>query len=198
MIGLEGVRLGLKCGFSTRNDLEQILAYCASSRFAFAARTNTAPRISLETHHIPGACHRLRDEHEAAPAFRRIPQLTVVRLGEWSPAARLNWRTFFLLGPEDRCRKYDLGVAGNAFRRGSALSLNAWSGERKSSSGHRAYDSAATTINFARDIALQVGSAMSWASAFGARRRSSLETAFVQGRHGAGRKRRASSPRFRQ
>jgi alkylation response protein AidB-like acyl-CoA dehydrogenase len=141
----------------------------AASAYAGA----TLRQVSLETHHCFGAIGYAED-HEAPRHFKRI-HLDVVRHGG-GRVAREELAERYLGEEKKQLPEFDLGPAGNAFRREVRQWLaNHWPAERrlafeKDASAHREYDP-----QFARELGQTGWLGLTWPRKFGGLERSPFE-----------------------
>ncbi|HKX93737.1 MAG TPA: acyl-CoA dehydrogenase [Methylibium sp.] len=180
-IALQGVQL------TARNAAHQHDVQAPAWRlFAAAAAVlagTTLRTVSLETHHAFGAIG-YSEEHEAPRHFKQV-HLDVLRHGG-ARRARAELAAYYLDGPLDQPARtmpeYDLGPAGNAFRREVRAWLDEhWSDARKAaheklSFKEREYDRA-----FARDLGRTGWIGLAWPERFGGQGRSAFEQlAFIE------------------
>jgi alkylation response protein AidB-like acyl-CoA dehydrogenase len=180
-IALQGVQL------TARNAAHQHDVQAPAWRlFAAAAAVlagTTLRTVSLETQHAFGAIG-YSEEHEAPRHFKQV-HLDVLRHGG-ARRARAELAAYYLDGPLDQPARtmpeYDLGPAGNAFRREVRAWLDEhWSDARKAaheklSFKEREYDRA-----FARDLGRTGWIGLAWPERFGGQGRSAFEQlAFIE------------------
>lgn len=177
LISLEGVRLTLENAASNHDRNTKDWRYFAKCAIAFA---NVALRqVSLETHHAFGAIG-YAEEHEAPRHFRRVHMDTLAHGG--ARQARCEIAEHLLDGKTTSLPRYDLGVAGNAFRDEVRAWLDKnWSGERKAAFDSKKYYDREYDPSFARDLGKTGWIGLSWPKAHGGQERTPIEqVAFIE------------------
>ncbi|MDR7097570.1 acyl-CoA dehydrogenase [Hydrogenophaga laconesensis] len=148
----------------------------AAAAWAFASET--LRQISMETHHAFGAIG-YAEEHEAPRHFRRV-HLDMTRHGGGAPAREELARRY--LDEDNEMPEFDLGEAGNAFRR----EVREWLGQHWPKERRHAYEARDTTHReYDEELARQLGAkgwlGLTWPQKFGGMERSAFELlAFMQ------------------
>ncbi|MBN9426866.1 MAG: acyl-CoA dehydrogenase, partial [Burkholderiales bacterium] len=143
----------------------------ASALWAFA--NASLRQVSLETHHAFGAIG-YAEEHEAPRHFRRV-HLDIARFGG-GRAAREELAERYLGEAPNEFPEYDLGEAGNAFRR----EVRAWLAQHWPEERRRAYQESDTTHrdydpDFSRELGETGWLGLTWPEKFGGMNRSPYE-----------------------
>ena len=177
LIALEGVLLTLHHAAAQHDFATSEWRYFASTALAFGA--DALRKVSLETHHAFGAIG-YAEEHEAPRHFRRVHLDTLASGGVRAARAEVAQQIFSRAGAV--LPRFDLGVAGNAFRDEVRVWLaQNWSGARKAAFdaqpfGQREFDPA-----FARDIGRTGWIGLTWPREVGGQARTPLEQlAFIE------------------
>lgn len=176
LIGLDGIRHSLHsaaAGYDTGASEWRVFA---EATYAFAGQSMR--QISLETHHAFGAIG-YSEEHEAPRHFRRI-HMDLLRAG--GPGRSREALAAELLEGSGHLPEYDLGEAGNAFRKEVRDWLaEHWNDERKAKQAELPFHER----DFDREFSLELGKtgwlAMNWPKEFGGQERTPFEQlAFVE------------------
>ncbi|RXT45601.1 acyl-CoA dehydrogenase [Bradyrhizobium betae] len=141
---------------------------------ALATAASSLRRVSLETHHAFGAIG-YSEEHEAPRHFRQV-HVGVLRYGgQRSPVEQL--ASHFLDRDGDvRFPEYDLGPAGNAFRREVRAWLDThWSGERRDRHEQLSFAEREYDREFARALGATGWIGLNWPKRFGGQERGAFE-----------------------
>lgn len=171
LIDLEAVRLSLD---NAASHYDRGIAHWHTFASAACAFGNTAlRRVSLQTHHAFGAV-AYADIHEAPRHFKRV-HLDVLRHGGARPA-REEMAARYLGEAPNEFPEYDLGEAGNAFRR----EVRAWLAQHWPAQRRDAYEAADTThrdfdAQFARELGQTGWLGLTWPKQFGGMERSPFE-----------------------
>ncbi len=175
-IALESVRLTLHHAAASFDARANDWRYFSSAAAAFAG---TALRqVSLETQHAFGAIG-YADDHEAPRHFKRV-HLDCIAFGG-AAAARAELAAH-MLDCDQTLPEYDLGDAGNAFRREVRDWLQEnWSGRRKAAFDGLSFSKREFDPAFARDLGRTGWLGLGWPRAFGGQARTPLEQlAFIE------------------
>jgi alkylation response protein AidB-like acyl-CoA dehydrogenase len=177
LIALEGVRLTLDHAAHLHDCGDRNWHYFANSAVAFAG--DALRRVSLETQHTLGAIG-YAEEHEAPRHFKRV-HLDTIALGGVSHARR-RIASFLLDDGGAGLPQYDLGSAGNDFRKQARLWLEEnWSGERKAAFDARPFSKREFDPEFALDIGKTGWIGLGWPKELGGQARSPQEQlAFIE------------------
>lgn len=180
-IALQGVQL------TARNAAHQHDVRAPAWRLFAAASAvlagNTLRTVSLETQHAFGAIG-YSEEHEAPRHFKQV-HLDVLRHGG-ARRSRAELAAYYLDGALDQpgrtMPEYDLGPAGNAFRREVRAWLEEhWSGARKSAQEKLSFKEREYDREFARDLGRTGWIGLAWPERFGGQGRSAFEQlAFIE------------------
>jgi len=176
-IALEGVRLTLDHAAACYDRRDPNWRYFANAALAFAGPA--LRQTSLETHHTFGAIG-YAEEHEAPRHFKRV-HLDSIALGG-APLARSRLASLLLDGAGARLPEYDLGAAGNEFRRQVRAWLEThWGGDRKAKFEAQSFAKREFDSEFARDIGTTGWIGLGWPTKFGGQGRSPQEQlAFIE------------------
>lgn len=170
LIALEGVRLTVQHAATAFDFGDADWLYFAHAAHAFGA--HELRRVALETQHTLGAVGYAQ-EHEAPRHFRSVHR-DAIRLGGAAASRRVLAEHH--LDARRALPTYDLGEAGNSFRRDVRRWLAAhWSGERKRAFEVRPYHDREFDAGFARDLGATGWLGLSWPKRFGGQQRSARE-----------------------
>ncbi|WP_315828352.1 MULTISPECIES: acyl-CoA dehydrogenase [unclassified Bradyrhizobium] len=141
---------------------------------ALATAGGSLRQVSLETQHAFGAIG-YSEEHEAPRHFRQVHVSMLRHGGQRPPAERL--ASHFLDGDgKIRFPDYDLGPAGNAFRREVRAWLDAyWSGERRARHEQLSFREREYDREFARALGMTGWIGLNWPKRFGGQERGAFE-----------------------
>ncbi|MGJ5199553.1 MULTISPECIES: acyl-CoA dehydrogenase [unclassified Bradyrhizobium] len=141
---------------------------------ALATASGSLRQVSLETQHAFGAIG-YSEEHEAPRHFRQVHVSMLRHGGQRPPAERL--ASHFLDGDgKIRFPDYDLGPAGNAFRREVRAWLDAyWSGERRARHEQLSFREREYDREFARALGMTGWIGLNWPKRFGGQERGAFE-----------------------
>ncbi|MBN9427372.1 MAG: acyl-CoA dehydrogenase [Burkholderiales bacterium] len=171
LIALTGIRLGLEA--AARHFDRGVAQWHLFSSAVWAYESNVLRKVSLETHHAFGAIG-YAEEHEAPRHFRRV-HFDMSRHGG-PRAAREDLADRYLGEQPQGFPEFDLGEAGNAFRRDVRLWLSEhWPAERR-----RAYEATDQThrefdADFARELGATGWLGLTWPKRFGGMERTPYE-----------------------
>ncbi len=170
-IALRGVQLTLANAGRQYDTRTTAWRWFAAAACALAG--TTLRQVSLEIQHTFGAIG-YSEEHEAPRHFRRV-HLDVLRHGA-ARRAREELAEHFLGSRPQPLPEYDLGPAGNAFRREVRTWLQRhWSGERKAAFDRLPFRRREYDRDFARDLGKTGWIGLSWPQEFGGQQRSAFE-----------------------
>ncbi|GAP37920.1 butyryl-CoA dehydrogenase [Piscinibacter sakaiensis] len=180
-IALQGAQL------SARSAAQQHDVRAPAWRLFAAAATvlaaTTLRGVSLETQHAFGAIG-YSEEHEAPRHFKQV-HLDVLRHGGARPA-RAQLAAYYLDGPDDGTARtmpeYDLGPAGNAFRKEVRAWLDEhWSGARRAAHERLTFKEREYNRDFARALGRTGWIGLAWPERFGGQGRGAFEQlAFIE------------------
>jgi alkylation response protein AidB-like acyl-CoA dehydrogenase len=175
-IALEGARVAIEGAAQAFDVGEEQWRYFGDAAFAFAGEQ--LRRVALENHHAFGAIG-YAEEHEAPRHFRRV-HLDTLALGGVAAARRRlasHW-----IDDGEGLPEYDLGPAGNAFRREVRAWLQEhWAGERKAAFDARHFHDREYDAEFARDIGRTGWIGLAWPREHGGQARTPFEqVAFME------------------
>ena len=171
LIALEGVRVTLERAAEAFDLGASSWRYFAAAAVAFGGPA--LRKVSLETHHAFGAIG-YAEEHEAPRHFRRTHLDGIVFGG--AAAARRELASHWLDDPEASLPEYDLGPAGNAFRREVRDWLREhWAGERKAAFDEKGFHEREFDASFARDLGTTGWLGLGWPREFGGQARTPME-----------------------
>ena len=141
---------------------------------ALATGAASLRQVSLETQHAFGAIG-YSEEHEAPRHFRQV-HLGVLRHGGHRPPLEKLASHFLDHDGEVRFPEYDLGPAGNAFRREVRAWLDAhWSGERRARHEELSFAEREYDREFARALGATGWIGLNWPKRFGGQERGAFE-----------------------
>ena len=177
LIALEGVSLTLQQAASAHDLALPEWRYFGAAAFAYAG--SVLRQVSLETHHAFGAIG-YAEEHEAPRHFRRV-HLDLLLLGGGAQARRELAATL-LDDDTGTLPEYDLGEAGNHFRREVREWLQThWSGERKAAFDRLPFHDREFDPGFALDLGKTGWLGLSWPREHGGQARTPREQlAFIE------------------
>ncbi|MGI4813069.1 MAG: acyl-CoA dehydrogenase [Janthinobacterium lividum] len=171
LISLQGVRAivhGAAASFDSDAGNWRLSASAAYTQANLVLR-----QVSLETHHAFGAVG-YSEEHEAPRHFRRV-HLDLLRHGG-GRRGRAELAAFILDQDEGALPEYDLGEAGNNFRKEVRAWLDEnWTDERRDAQQRLPIKERDYNWEFMRDIGRTGWLAMSWPESFGGQNRTPFE-----------------------
>jgi alkylation response protein AidB-like acyl-CoA dehydrogenase len=176
-IALQGLQLTLRHAAHEHDTQVDSWRFYATAAWAQAGAN--LRRVALDIHHAFGAIG-YSEEHEAPRHFRRV-HVDVLRHGG-ARRAREELAAYFLDGPARSLPEYDLGAAGNDFRREvRAWLAEHWLGERQSAHQRLSFKQREYDRDFARALGRTGWIGLGWPRRHGGQERGAMEQlAFIE------------------